>query len=36
MLWNIVMELNNFLESRFNIWTLFKLYYGRNIEIIFF
>ena len=36
MLWNIVMELNNFLVNRLNIWTLFMLYYSRNIKIIFF
>ena len=36
MSWNIVIELNNFLVNRFNIRILFMLYYGRNIEIIFF
>ena len=33
---HIVMELNNFLVTRFNIWQLFVLYYGRDIKIIFF
>ena len=36
MLWNAVMELNNFFVNRFNTRTLFMLYYGRNIEIIFY
>ena len=35
MLQNMVMELNNFLVNRFNIRTLFILYYDRKIKIFY-
>ena len=35
LLQNMVMELNNFLVNRFNIRTLFILYYDRKIKIFY-